>query len=100
MQHDVPLHKADENSEAFLLAKECAAELGIELRGVKARGASDLNWVGPVNPNVIEALGACGGGAHSAEREFLYISSLPRRAALTALMSERILQATASSQQR
>ena len=50
----------------FILAKECAAELGLDLRGIEARGASDLNWVGSVNANVIEALGACGGGAHSA----------------------------------
>ena len=89
--HTIPMHKTNPDSYAFQLAKTCATEFGIDLQGIEARGVSDMNHVGEVNPNVIEALGACGGGAHSAGREYIFVSSLARRAALSTLITERAL---------
>jgi glutamate carboxypeptidase len=79
------------DSYIFKIARESGGDLGIDLTGIEAQGASDMNNVGAVNVNVIEALGACGAGAHSAEHEYVNIDSLPRRASLTASIAERVL---------
>lgn len=89
--YEVAPHKVDVDSYPFQLAQRFGAELGLKIEGIEARGASDLNHIAPVNPNVIEALGACGHGAHSIEREHVIISSMPRRAALAAMMTRQAL---------
>jgi glutamate carboxypeptidase len=87
----LPLYRANEDSYAFQLTRQCAKEFGLQLRGIEARGGSDINFAGEVNANVIEALGACGGNAHSAEREYVEIDSIARRAALSTLITRRAL---------
>jgi glutamate carboxypeptidase len=89
--HEVAPHKVDTDSYPLRLAQQFGPELGLKIEGIEARGTSDLNHIAPINPNVIEALGACGHGAHSIEREHVIISSMPRRAALTAMMTRQAL---------
>jgi glutamate carboxypeptidase len=71
--------------------QKAAAMLGRNVVGVEGRGASDANHIAPVNKNVIEAFGGWGDGAHSAEREYVLVSSLHKQAALMALMTEMAL---------
>ncbi len=87
---EFPVHKADFDGYPYQVAKAAGAAIGLEVRGVEARGASDANQVAPVNANALEALGAAGDGSHS-EREHLFVSLLPRQAALCTLMVEQAL---------
>ena len=79
---------ADARMQAtFARAQQIAAGIGIELRASGTGGASDANFVAPLDIPVLDGLGAVGDGQHS-EREYVLRESLPARAALLAELME------------
>jgi len=69
----------------FELAREAAAMLGFPLTAAKTGGGSDGNFIAPLGIPVLDGMGAVGGGYHGPD-EYLELATLPRRAALTALL--------------
>ena len=70
---------------AFQKAQAVARQLGLELPEASSGGGSDANFVAPLGTPILDGLGVRGDGAHS-EGEFMYIASLPERAALLAAL--------------
>lgn len=64
--------------------KSCGEELGLDLSWAPAGGACDGNRLAALGVPNVDTLGVRGGNIHSHE-EFMWIDSLPERAALTAL---------------
>jgi glutamate carboxypeptidase len=73
----------------FEKAKEAAASLGFALEETSTGGASEASFASALGIPALDGLGADGDGAH-AEDEHVMVSSLPRRAALVALLLERL----------
>ena len=69
--------------QTFKKAQVIAKSIGLEISEGSTGGGSDANYVAPLGVPVLDGLGALGEGAHS-EREFIYLDSLPERAALLA----------------
>lgn len=69
----------------FELAREAAAMLGFPLTAATTGGGSDGNFIAPLGVPVLDGMGAVGGGYHGSD-EYLELATLPRRAALTALL--------------
>ncbi|MDQ7839490.1 MAG: M20 family metallopeptidase [bacterium] len=69
----------------FELAREAAAVLGFPLTAATTGGGSDGNFIAPLGVPVLDGMGAVGGGYHGPD-EYLELATLPRRAALTALL--------------
>ena len=67
----------------FDLAKGIAAEHGWELQETSVGGASDGNFAAACGRDVLDGLGAVGGGAH-ARTEWISLAGMRQRAALTA----------------
>lgn len=89
----VPAFEMRDDNYAFDLAQRAAMALGLSApKGVEARGASDVNQVAPVIPDAIEGLGGWGGGLHSAEQEYVELSSLVPSVALGTLMTATALE--------
>ncbi|MAC78704.1 MAG: carboxypeptidase [Rhodobacteraceae bacterium] len=66
-------------------ARELAAEIGFDLKGLKTGGGSDGNFTAPIAPT-LDGLGVDGKDAHSLNEQ-LYVSSLePRRDLLKRLL--------------
>ncbi|MFP3853473.1 MAG: M20 family metallopeptidase [Anaerolineales bacterium] len=78
-----PMPRTSAIAEAFSRAEVVASELELEIGEGESGGGSDANFVAPYGIPLLDGLGPIGGGAHSNE-EFLWIDSLPRRAALLA----------------
>jgi glutamate carboxypeptidase len=76
-----PMIKTLKSQELFMRAREIAHEkLNMNLEETSVAGGSDGNFCSYYAP-VLDGLGAVGDGAHS-ENEFIYINSMPERAAL------------------
>jgi glutamate carboxypeptidase len=74
---------------AFARARALAALAGIDLGEGAAGGTSDANLVAPLGVPVLDGLGPDGAGAH-ALHEHVEIASLADRAALIALLIDRL----------
>jgi glutamate carboxypeptidase len=70
-------------AQAFTQAQHIADSLGLAITEGGTGGASDANFVAPLNIPVLDGLGPIGNGAHS-EREHIVIKSFPERTALLA----------------
>jgi glutamate carboxypeptidase len=74
----------------FSLAVAAGAELGLgQLEGVVVGGGSDGNFTAAAGCPTLDGLGAVGDGAH-AEGEHVRLAAMPERAALLAVLIERI----------
>ncbi len=73
----------------FGLVKECGAALGQAIRWQSSGGVCDGNNIAACGVPVVDTMGVRGGSIHSAD-EFLIVSSLAERAALSALVLHRL----------
>lgn len=89
-----PLERTPRNRALWQLARDAAAELGIEIDEALVGGASDGN-VTSAFAATLDGLGAVGDGAH-AEHEHVVVDRMPERAALLALLLAAPLSARAA----
>jgi glutamate carboxypeptidase len=80
-----PPFETRSSARLLALAREAATALGFSLPEISSGGVSDGNFVAALGVPVLDGLGACGAGYHSAD-EFLLLDTIPQRAALTALL--------------
>ncbi len=80
---------SDRNLALFELARECGAELGLELQWQATGGCCDGNNLAAAGVPNIDTLGVRGGSIHS-DQEFMHIDSLSERAQLSALLLLRL----------
>lgn len=78
----------------FGLVKECGAALGQPIRWQSSGGVCDGNNIAACGVPVVDTMGVRGGSIHSAD-EFLIVSSLAERAALSALVLHRLASGVA-----
>ncbi len=78
-----PLERTAAVAGLYEKARRIASEFGYELGETQVGGASDGNFVGALGVPVLDGLGISGDGAHTLE-EFIFISDVPKRAALLA----------------
>jgi glutamate carboxypeptidase len=82
-----------ERSEAiaglYEIARELAAELGVELAECSVGGASDGNFVAALGHPVLDGFGAVGDGAH-ARHEHISVEGMLERTALAAAVLHRL----------
>jgi glutamate carboxypeptidase len=71
------------------LAREVAAELGVDLSHASAGGGSDANFTGAAGIPSLDGLGLLGAGYHTLD-EHIEVDSLPQRARLMAGLLTRI----------
>ena len=85
-----PPYEKDASIEALLdHARALAADIGFELRDVKAGGVSDGNFTAALGVPTLDGLGVDGHGAHSYE-EHLLVSSLDPRTRLMLRLFETL----------
>lgn len=78
-----------ETARLFSLVRDCAADLGELLVWQDTGGVCDGNNIAACGVPVLDTMGACGGAIHTVD-EFLTVSSLRARAALSALVLHRL----------
>lgn len=79
-----PLEPTPRNRRLWELARDAAAELGLEVEEAAVGGASDGNLASAHAPT-LDGLGAVGDGAH-APHEHVVVDRMPERAALLAVL--------------
>ncbi|MBA4043150.1 MAG: hypothetical protein C0471_01830 [Erythrobacter sp.] len=79
----------------FDLVRECGAELGQDIRWQATGGVCDGNNIAACGVPVVDTMGVRGGAIHSPD-EYLIVSSLTERAALSARVIERLAQGALS----
>lgn len=84
-----PMERTSDTERLFDLARDVAAQIGIDLKEGPTGGASDGNFTAALGIPTLDGLGAIGGGAHAVD-EWVDIESLPARAALIAGLIEKI----------
>jgi glutamate carboxypeptidase len=84
-----PMERTEDTAHLFRLARDLAAQIGMDLKEGTTGGASDGNFTAALGIPTLDGLGAVGGGAHAID-EWVDISSLPERAALIAGLIEKI----------
>ena len=84
-----PMERTMAIAELFNKARDVGKELGLDLQECSVGGASDGNFCAALGVPVLDGLGAVGAGAH-APGEYLVEEAMPQRAALLALLIERI----------
>ena len=82
-----PMDRTLETGRLFEIARNVAAEIGMDLKEGSTGGASDGNFTAALGIPTLDGLGAVGDGAHSVD-EYVEIDSLPSRAALIAGLIE------------
>jgi len=75
-----PFEQTPAGVALFEHARKVGAELGMDLEAVKAGGASDANFAGPITP-ALDGLGVIGDGAHTMDEQ-ISVSGLAPRAEL------------------
>ncbi|MBT3359357.1 MAG: M20 family metallopeptidase [Rhodospirillales bacterium] len=75
-----PFEQTPAGVALFEHARKVGAELGMDLEAVKAGGASDANFAGPISP-ALDGLGVNGDGAHTMNEQ-ITVSLLAQRAEL------------------
>ena len=99
-KHDVHIHRhggvtrppkpVDETAQKlFDLVKECGSELGQTIKWQSTGGVCDGNNIAACGVPVVDTMGVRGGSIHSPD-EFMIVPSLVERAALSALVLERL----------
>ncbi|WP_371431690.1 hydrolase [Novosphingobium sp.] len=99
-EHEVSIHlhgglsrppkPLDPPAEAlFGLVRDCGAALGQPIRWQSSGGVCDGNNIAALSVPVVDTMGVRGGAIHSPD-EFLIVSSLAERAALSALVLHRL----------
>jgi glutamate carboxypeptidase len=78
-----PMERTKQTEKLFNLARECGAEIGIDLSEAWVGGGSDGNLTAALGIPTLDGLGALGDGPH-AEYEHVLIDQLPVRSALIA----------------
>ncbi|MDP2131684.1 MAG: hydrolase [Erythrobacter sp.] len=73
----------------FDLVRQCGAELGQDIRWQSTGGVCDGNNIAACGVPVVDTMGVRGGAIHSPD-EYLIVPSLTERAALSALVIERL----------
>jgi glutamate carboxypeptidase len=87
-----PPKKVDARAQTlFDLVRQCGAELGQDIRWQSSGGVCDGNNIAACGVPVVDTMGVCGGAIHSPD-EYLIVSSLTTRAALSARVIERLAQ--------
>jgi glutamate carboxypeptidase len=84
-----PLERTEGVAALYTLAKQTAAELGIELGETSVGGGSDGNFTAGLGIPTLDGIGAVGEGAH-AINESILIDRIADRTALLAKIVERI----------
>ncbi|MFM5907198.1 MAG: hydrolase [Novosphingobium sp.] len=79
----------DKARRLFELVRACGADLGQDIRWQRSGGVCDGNNISACGVPVVDTLGVRGGAIHSAG-EYLIVSSLAERAALSALVLTRL----------
>jgi glutamate carboxypeptidase len=88
--HRPPMEPGAGTERLLGLARAAAAALGLPpLRGTTTGGGSDANLVADIGVPSLDGLGAVGRFIHTVD-EYCLVSSLPERAALAALLIDRI----------
>jgi glutamate carboxypeptidase len=80
-----PMPRDEMMVQTYSRAVQIAARYGWTVDEGGTGGGSDANFVAPLRIPVLDGLGPVGEGAHS-EREFIWLNSLPQRAALLATL--------------
>lgn len=80
------------NQKLFELAKECGADLGMNINWVATGGCCDGNNLAAAGIPNIDTLGVQGGKIHSSD-EYMFVSSLSERARLSALLLMKLASA-------
>jgi len=80
-----PLESTPESMAVYERARALAGELGFELGAARVGGASDGNFTAAAGIPTLDGLGPRGDHAHARD-EFVWLSDLPRRAALLAAL--------------
>ena len=80
----LPLERTPRNRAIWKVARSVGRELGLELKEMRAGGASDGNTTS-LYTATLDGLGPVGGGAHAAH-EFVKVASLAERSAVLALL--------------
>ncbi len=99
-EHEISIHlhgglsrppkPLDPPAEAlFGLVRDCGAALGQPIRWQSSGGVCDGNNIAALGVPVVDTMGVRGGAIHSPD-EFLIVSSLAERAALSALVLHRL----------
>jgi glutamate carboxypeptidase len=83
-----PLERTPESQALYELARRIARDLGFDLGAARVGGASDGNLTAAAGVPTLDGLGPRGGGAHARD-EFVWVSDLPRRAALLARLASQ-----------
>ena len=81
----------DKAQRLFDLVKACGAELGQDIKWQSTGGVCDGNNIAACGVPVVDTMGVRGGSIHSSD-EFLIVSSLAERAALSARVIERLAE--------
>jgi glutamate carboxypeptidase len=85
-----PPKRVDAKAQAlFDLVRQCGAELGQDIRWQASGGVCDGNNIAACGVPVVDTMGVRGGAIHSPD-EYLIVSSLAERAALSARVIERL----------
>ncbi|MET9830770.1 hypothetical protein ABZ078_15940 [Streptomyces sp. NPDC006385] len=86
-----PPREASQAAHLLALARATAADLGLgHIRALSVGGASDGNITAGIGVPTLDGLGAVGAHAH-AEGEYAIIAEMPRRSALVAGLTARLL---------
>ena len=84
-----PLERSAKVVALYQEARAAAEGLGLRLDEVSTGGASEASFAAALGVPTLDGLGADGDGAH-AEHEHVLVPSLPERAALCAMLLERL----------
>jgi len=79
------MERSPATASLFAMARELAAQMGVELRECSVGGASDGNFAAAAGTPVLDGFGAVGDGAHS-RREHISIEGMVERTALAAAL--------------
>jgi glutamate carboxypeptidase len=82
-----PMERTARTEKLFGIARELAAELGVDLRESMSGGGSDGNFTAALGVPTLDGLGAVGEGAHAANESIL----INRIADRTALLAKLVL---------
>jgi len=84
-----PMERTEGVARLFRIAAEAAREMGLPLSERATGGASEASFAAAMGLPTLDGLGPDGSGEHAVD-EHVLISSLPERAALAAVLLERV----------
>ncbi len=79
------MERGPATARLFALARDLAAQMGVDLRECSVGGASDGNFAAAAGTPVLDGFGAVGDGAHS-RREHISVEGMIERTALAAAL--------------